>query len=130
MRLLMLTGARRQELGSLTWSEINFAARVINLPASRVKNKKPHQIPLSQIAFDILAARQQDFPNHGDTDADAGHASRDRSSERRAVGTIRAGPLRASWACISITTRTRQALDKWATHLSTIVGLAKAAAAA
>jgi integrase len=69
VRLLMLTGARRQELGSLTWSEINFAARVINLPASRVKNKKPHQIPLSQIAFDILAARQQDFLNHGDTDA-------------------------------------------------------------
>jgi hypothetical protein len=61
VRLLMLTGARRQELGSLTWSEIDFAARVINLPASRVKNKEPHQIPLSQIAFDILAARQQDF---------------------------------------------------------------------
>jgi integrase len=57
VRLLMLTGARRQELGSLTWSEIDFAARVITLPASRVKNKEPHQIPLSQMAFDILAAR-------------------------------------------------------------------------
>jgi integrase len=58
VRLLMLTGARRQELGSLTWSEIDFAARVINLPASRIKNKRPHQIPLSQPAFEILSARQ------------------------------------------------------------------------
>jgi integrase len=57
IRLLMLTGARRQELGSLTWGEINFAARVINLPASRIKNKRPLQIPLSQMAFDILKAR-------------------------------------------------------------------------
>jgi integrase len=57
VRLLMLTGARRQELGSLRWSEIDFAARVITLPASRVKNKRAHEIPLSQTAFDILAAR-------------------------------------------------------------------------
>jgi integrase len=57
VRLLMLTGARRQELGSLLWSEIDFAARVINLPASRIKNKRPHQIPVSQMAFGILKAR-------------------------------------------------------------------------
>jgi integrase len=53
----MLTGARRQELDSLLWSEIDFAQRVINLPASRIKNKKPHQIPLSPIAMEILETR-------------------------------------------------------------------------
>jgi integrase len=57
VRLLILTGARRQELGSLRWSEIDFTARVINLPAARVKNKKPQQIPLSQMALEILTAR-------------------------------------------------------------------------
>ncbi len=35
VRLLMLTGARRQEIGSLLWSEIDFAGTTIRLPSPR-----------------------------------------------------------------------------------------------
>jgi integrase len=57
VRLLMLTGQRRMEIGGLRWSEIDFGARVINLPASKTNNGRAHQVPLSQLAHDILAAR-------------------------------------------------------------------------
>jgi integrase len=59
VRLLMLTGARRQELGDLRWSECDLAERLIRLPASRVKNKRPHEIPLSEMAIDILEVRHE-----------------------------------------------------------------------
>lgn len=41
LRLLILTGARRQEIGSLVWTEINREARQIELPPQRVKNPRP-----------------------------------------------------------------------------------------
>lgn len=53
IKLLLLTGARKMEIGGLRWSEID--ADTITLPAERVKNGKAHIIPLSQPAKDILA---------------------------------------------------------------------------
>jgi integrase len=41
VKLLMLTGQRREEIGGLKWAEIDFANQVIRLPAARVKNKQP-----------------------------------------------------------------------------------------
>src|SRR5262249_29674304 len=38
VKLLILTGQRRDEIGALRWSEIDFPARMIRLPAERVKN--------------------------------------------------------------------------------------------
>jgi integrase len=58
IRLLILTGQRREEIGGLQWSEVDLAGGVINLPAARVKNNRPHQVPLSEPALAILAARQ------------------------------------------------------------------------
>jgi integrase len=58
VRLLLLTGQRREEIGGLQWSEVNLADRLITLPAARVKNNRPHQVPLSEPASAILAARQ------------------------------------------------------------------------
>jgi integrase len=57
VKLLVLIGARRRELGDLTWSEVSLPERLIRLPASRVKNKRPYEIPLSEMAFDIIEAR-------------------------------------------------------------------------
>ena len=54
VRLLMLTGQRRDEIADLRWSEIDFSKRVISLPASRTKNKRAHDIPLSKTALAIL----------------------------------------------------------------------------
>jgi len=52
IRLLLLTGARREEIGALQWAEI--ADRQINLSGSRTKNGDPHIIPLSPEAITIV----------------------------------------------------------------------------
>ena len=54
VRLLMLTGQRRQEIAGLTWGEIDLEKRLIRLPSSQVKNKTAHNIPLSGPALRIL----------------------------------------------------------------------------
>jgi integrase len=56
-RVLSYTAARKSEIGSLTWDEIDFDAAEIRLPASRCKNNKPHVIPLVPQALTILEAR-------------------------------------------------------------------------
>jgi integrase len=58
VRLLVLTAARRAEIGDLSWDEVDLAAAVIELPAARMKGGQPHTIPLSAPALAILAARQ------------------------------------------------------------------------
>ena len=54
VRLLMLTGQRREEIGGLRWSEIDFHRGVIVLPATRTKNKREHEIPMSVPVREIL----------------------------------------------------------------------------
>ena len=51
-QLLILTGARREEIGQLKWSEID--GNVIRLEGSRTKNGEPHNIPLSTAARAII----------------------------------------------------------------------------
>ena len=58
-RLLALTGARKSEIGSLRWDEIDFDNAEINLSAARTKNNRPHTIPLTPPALAILEARSQ-----------------------------------------------------------------------
>ena len=46
IRLLILTGARRQEIGGMCWSEIDFEHGTWTLPAARSKNGREHVLPL------------------------------------------------------------------------------------
>jgi integrase len=62
VKLLILTGQRREEIGGLRWSEIDLNRGVISLPAERTKNGKPHEVPLSVTARAILEAQ----PRFGD----------------------------------------------------------------
>jgi integrase len=55
VRLLLLTGQRRNEIGKLSWPEVDLVRWQINLPASRVKNGRHHSVPLSAQAHAILA---------------------------------------------------------------------------
>jgi integrase len=57
VRLLILTGARREEIGALRRSEFNLDLGVIALPAERTKNCRPHEIILSPAARSILQGR-------------------------------------------------------------------------
>jgi integrase len=54
VKLLILTGQRRSEIAELRWAEVDFKGRVLNLPAERTKNKRPHVIPLAQTARALL----------------------------------------------------------------------------
>jgi integrase len=56
IKLLILTGARRSEVGGLSWSEINLATGTWTLPAARSKNRRAHTVPLPQRALDIIAS--------------------------------------------------------------------------
>jgi integrase len=54
LKLLLLTGCRRDEIGALRWSEIDQDAKTITIPGSRTKNHTEHVVPLSERALDIL----------------------------------------------------------------------------
>jgi integrase len=56
VRLLILTGCRRQEVGSMQWSELDADAGTWTIPAERVKNKREHTLPLPPMAWDIIEA--------------------------------------------------------------------------
>ena len=56
MRLLILSGARRQEIGGMCWSEFNFEQSTWTLPASRSKNKRAHTLPLLPAMRAIIEA--------------------------------------------------------------------------
>lgn len=54
VRLLLLTGQRREEIGSLRWSEVDPDRGLIILPSERTKNRRQHEVPLSRQALAIL----------------------------------------------------------------------------
>jgi integrase len=54
-KLLLLTGARRDEVASATWSEIDLTAKTWTIAKERSKNGVAHEIPLSDAAVTILA---------------------------------------------------------------------------
>jgi integrase len=63
VRLLILTGQRREEIGGLRWSEIDFTTQTIGLPAertrngrARTKNGRAHEVPLSEPAMRLITA--------------------------------------------------------------------------
>ena len=51
VKLLMLTGLRREEIGALSWDEVDLEQEMIRLPAARCKNKRPHDVPLARTAI-------------------------------------------------------------------------------
>jgi integrase len=54
VRLLILTGQRRDEIADLHWSEIDFDRGIITLPPHRTKNGREHVIPMSAMVTSIL----------------------------------------------------------------------------
>jgi integrase len=54
VRLLTLTGCRREEIGSLLWGEIDLDAGIMSIPGERTKNHRPLVLTLPSVAVDIL----------------------------------------------------------------------------
>ncbi|MEB6620532.1 tyrosine-type recombinase/integrase [Enterobacter roggenkampii] len=53
-RLLILTGVRTGELRGAFWSEFDLEKSVWEIPAERMKMKRPHLVPLSTQALEIV----------------------------------------------------------------------------
>jgi integrase len=54
VKLLALTGQRRDEIARLRWQEVDIENRLLTLPAERTKNNQPHEVPLSNAALAVL----------------------------------------------------------------------------
>jgi integrase len=57
IRVLLLTGQRREEVGGMRWGELDLDRAKWTLPPERTKNGRPHHVPLSRQAVSILAVR-------------------------------------------------------------------------
>lgn len=55
VRLLIVTGQRRNEVAGMGWNELDLDAALWTIPASRMKNRRPHDVPLSATAVAILS---------------------------------------------------------------------------
>jgi integrase len=64
IRLLILTGARRGEVGGMRWSELDLERRIWSLPPERTKNAHAHTLPLTPLAIEII----QNTPRRVDRD--------------------------------------------------------------
>lgn len=62
LEFTILTAARTGEAIGATWSEIDLAKKVWTVPASRMKAKKEHRVPLSSRAVELLRS----LPRHGE----------------------------------------------------------------
>lgn len=54
LKLLILTGQRREEALSADWSEFDLKARTWTIPADRAKNGKAHLVPLAPAVVKLL----------------------------------------------------------------------------
>ncbi|HEY8383968.1 MAG TPA: site-specific integrase [Microvirga sp.] len=55
LRLLILTGQRREEVGGMCWAEVDLEAALWTIPKERAKNGIAHEVPLSSPALTILS---------------------------------------------------------------------------
>jgi integrase len=56
VRLLILTGCRRQEVGSMRWSELDAERGLWTVAAERTKNGREHTLPLPSSFWDIVTS--------------------------------------------------------------------------
>lgn len=67
VRLLIVTGQRREEVAGLKWAELDRAAKLWTLPADRAKNGVTHLVPLSALAIEVFdeLAGGDEWPSAG-----------------------------------------------------------------
>jgi integrase len=59
VRLLIVSGCRRGEVGGLRWSEIDMDAGTITIPGTRTKNKRAHTLPITDAMRAIIESVPQ-----------------------------------------------------------------------
>ena len=56
VRLLIMTGQRRNEVAGMRWGELALDESTWTIPKDRAKNKREHHVPLPAVAIDMLRA--------------------------------------------------------------------------
>jgi integrase len=64
LELLILTAARPSELLGMRWPEIDLASAMWTIPGERMKGGRPHRVPLSGRAVELLAGLPRDGSNN------------------------------------------------------------------
>jgi integrase len=59
VRLLLLTGCRRDEIGGLKWAEVDLDTGVMTIPGTRTKNGRMLELALPAVAIEILQSAPQ-----------------------------------------------------------------------
>jgi integrase len=67
VRLLIVTGQRREEVCSMRWEEMDRSERLWELPGDRSKNGEPNRIPLNDLAIAVIdeLAKGTEWPRRG-----------------------------------------------------------------
>jgi integrase len=104
IRLLILTGARRAEVGGMRWSELDFERGTWTIPAERVKNGRQHTLPLTPFAISIIESvprrvgRDHLFGTRSDGGLSHWHAKAEQLDRRLTIKPWRIHDLRRSLA--------------------------------
>jgi integrase len=61
VKLLILTGQRRTEVGGMRWDELDEVKGTWTIPATRTKNERTHTITLPPMAWDTINVKNKDF---------------------------------------------------------------------
>jgi integrase len=102
VRLLLLTGQRREEVAGMAWREVDLTTGLWTLPAHRSKNRRPHLIPLSAPALALLtglASRGMTglvFPTRNETPFNHWSGSKAKLDDRLKIAPWRLHDLRRS----------------------------------
>jgi integrase len=59
-KLLLLTAQRRDEVGTMEWSEIDLEKRLWVIPRNKAKNDRTHEVALFDLAVEIIAAIKEE----------------------------------------------------------------------
>jgi len=112
IQLLMLTGCRRDEIGSLEWDEIDFEAKTITLPKNRTKNKTEFVVHLTDRAVAILEAIPRRDRTHVFGSGKGGYSGWSRSKAGLDAKIKEAGKPIADWRLHDIRRTVRTGLGK------------------
>ena len=63
LAFLILTAARSGEVRGMTWEEVNLEEAIWTIPGDRMKQGKPHTVPLSSTALEVLKAQKPGRPS-------------------------------------------------------------------
>lgn len=58
VKLLLLSGQRREEVAAMKWQELDIEKRTWTIPGARTKNKLIHTVPLSDAMMEIIEAQK------------------------------------------------------------------------